>query len=128
MPSYTRVVAGSDTVRAQYDACSKIKRCLSNPWVIAGIIATAVAVPVAIHNAEDGEIAQIYAEIYEGDLAARMEELLLLAGMPTRLSECGVGEDSIPALAEAAAAQWTANFNPRPVGEADFAHFYRSAI
>ncbi len=26
---------------------------LTNPWVIAGTVATAIAVPVAIHNAKD---------------------------------------------------------------------------
>ena len=34
-------------------ACNRLKRWLANPLVIAGIIATAVAIPVALHNARD---------------------------------------------------------------------------
>lgn len=49
------VVAGSNTTRAQYNGFSGVRNFLSNPWVIAGIIATAVAVPVAIHNAGGDE-------------------------------------------------------------------------
>ena len=33
---------------------SRVKFWLSNPWVVAGIVATAVAVPVGIHNADRG--------------------------------------------------------------------------
>ena len=44
------LVSGSETVRAQY--CGAMRFWLSNPWVIAGIVATAVAIPVAMHNAE----------------------------------------------------------------------------
>lgn len=43
------VVAGQQTVRGQF---GPLPFWLSNPWVIAGIVATAVAVPVAIHNAD----------------------------------------------------------------------------
>ncbi|NOY29875.1 MAG: carboxypeptidase regulatory-like domain-containing protein [Planctomycetes bacterium] len=30
-----------------------IKQALSNPWVVGGLVAAAVAIPVAIHNADD---------------------------------------------------------------------------
>lgn len=42
------VVVDRDTVRGQYGGA--LRFWLSNPWVIAAIVATAVAVPVAIHN------------------------------------------------------------------------------
>lgn len=61
------LVAGRDMVRGQdyyydnytyYDnyspPLSRVKFWLSNPWVVAGIVATAVAVPVGIHNADRG--------------------------------------------------------------------------
>jgi hypothetical protein len=32
-----------------------MKRWLANPWVIGGIVAVAVAVPVALHNANRDE-------------------------------------------------------------------------
>ncbi len=45
------VVAGQDLARGQLGA--RMRAWLSNPWVVGGIVATAVAVPVAIHNADD---------------------------------------------------------------------------
>ena len=43
------VVAGSNTVRGQ-NGMSSFRNFMANPIVIAGIVATAIAVPVAIHN------------------------------------------------------------------------------
>ncbi len=61
-------------------------------------------------------------------LIARLESLLNLAGMPRSLAECGVQRSEIPRLAEEAARQWTATFNPRPITAADFAQLYEAAF
>ena len=53
--------------------------------------------------------------------------LLRQAGLATSLSELGISSPDIPALAAAAARQWTAGFNPRPVAEADLARLYEAA-
>ncbi len=45
------VVAG-ETVRGQF-GCTPLG-FLMNPWVVGAIVATAVAIPVALHNADDG--------------------------------------------------------------------------
>ncbi len=47
------VVAGAETVRGQLGCCGAPCFWLSNPWVIAGVTATAVAVPVIMHNTND---------------------------------------------------------------------------
>ncbi len=47
------VVRGVDMVRGQWCGFPRLRCMLTNPWVIAGLVATAVAVPVAIHNARD---------------------------------------------------------------------------
>ena len=39
----------------------------------------------------------------------------------------GIAEDELPALAEIASRQWTAQFNPRAVGRADFERILASA-
>src|SRR5262249_30241693 len=52
-------------------------------------------------------------------LAERLTHLMHLAGLPTSLSECGVSDGILPLLSEEANQQWTARFNPRPVGEAE---------
>ncbi|MCA9450990.1 MAG: iron-containing alcohol dehydrogenase, partial [Candidatus Omnitrophica bacterium] len=59
-------------------------------------------------------------------LASQIEDYLRLADLPTRLSEYDIPEEEIDALAEEAAKQWTAQFNPRKAGKEDFGHLYRS--
>ena len=60
-------------------------------------------------------------------LAERIEQLVRACDLPTRLRDCGVSDSILHLLAEEAAAQWTANFNPRPVTEADLLHVYEQA-
>src|SRR5260370_2677197 len=52
-------------------------------------------------------------------LAERIRAMMAAAGLPTTLGECGVSSGILPVVAEAAAQQWTARFNPRPVTDAD---------
>src|SRR5580658_750273 len=82
-------------------------------------------------NAADPATAQLYDELGEtkaAGLAAKVEWLLNLAGMPRSLAESGVTISSIPLLAAEAAKQWTASFNPRPVGEKDFIGLFEEAF
>ncbi len=60
-------------------------------------------------------------------LARRLTAFARAAGLPTRLRDCGVSDTILPLLAEEANAQWTARFNPRPVGEADLLGVYQAA-
>src|SRR5688572_26939848 len=61
-------------------------------------------------------------------LVSWLEMLLKLADMPRSLAACGVKESMIPTMAEEAAKQWTATFNPRPVSVADFIALYTDAF
>ena len=61
-------------------------------------------------------------------LASRLSRLLDAAGLPRRLSECGVKDSLLPELAALAAEQWTAGFNPRPVRSEDLLAVYRRAM
>jgi alcohol dehydrogenase len=74
------------------------------------------------------DIAAVYRSYHEGDLPARITELLQAAGLKTRLSELGVDPAKIPTLAQGAAKQWTANFNPRDITEPDFVKLYEAAM
>lgn len=60
-------------------------------------------------------------------LILRLHGHLSEAGMLLSLAACGVTKDAIPMLAEEAATQWTAQFNPRSVAAEDLANLYRSA-
>lgn len=74
--------------------------------------------------------AGIYAAIMAdaGALAARLEQMLGAGRIPRRLSALGVTAAGLPALAEEAAKQWTAGFNPRAVTAGDLLGIYRGAM
>lgn len=78
-------------------------------------------------NRRDPDVARIYDELAPG-LDLRVEQLLASAGMKSRISEFGAGEEILPKLALEAANQWTANFNPIPLTADDFEQIFRSAL
>ncbi len=61
-------------------------------------------------------------------LVSRLEALLDLAHLPRRITGPRANRKMIPLLAEEAAGQWTATFNPRPVSTADFVKLYEAVI
>lgn len=61
-------------------------------------------------------------------LAAAIERLLAAAALPRRLNDLGVLRTALPELAQQAAAQWTAGFNPRPVGPAELERIFTDAF
>jgi alcohol dehydrogenase len=80
------------------------------------------------YNQAEPAAASTYAELYAGDLADRMTELLTLAKMPLQLTRYGIQQEHISDLASQAAKQWTAGFNPRPVDEVAFREIYTAAL
>jgi len=71
-----------------------------------------------------------YADLMEdaGALAIRLATMLEIAALPRTLGQVDASADLIPKLAAIAAKQWTATFNPRPVGDAEFAEIFRAAL
>ncbi len=61
-------------------------------------------------------------------LCARLEALLNGAGIARSLGSLGADPKWIPTLAEEAARQWTAAFNPRPVAADEFAALYEETF
>jgi alcohol dehydrogenase class IV len=61
-------------------------------------------------------------------LDASLDGLLNLAGFPRSLADCAVPRSAIPMLADEAAQQWTAAFNPRKVAVQDFVKLYEAAF
>ncbi|QOV88047.1 iron-containing alcohol dehydrogenase [Humisphaera borealis] len=70
-----------------------------------------------------------YADLIEDPhaLAARVEAMLATGGLPRTLSEVNVSPTRLAELAAMAARQWTAQFNPRKVGEPEMLELYRMA-
>jgi alcohol dehydrogenase len=60
-------------------------------------------------------------------LARRVEELRTHAQLPKSLAELGIPEAALPGLADEAARQWTAGFNPAPATATDLLEVYRLA-
>jgi alcohol dehydrogenase len=100
-------------------------------------VAVALMLPHVVRwNA--AEVGPLYADLLDGPgtpdpqagerLAAELEQVAALCGFPLGLSEAGVTDDALPALAEAAAAQWTGGFNPRPLTREAALALYRAAL
>ena len=86
-------------------------------------------------NAEDSTAATLYREHARAagmadaaEIAGRIEHLMEMAGLRERLRTFGVVEEELPKLALEAAAQWTAQFNPRPVVADEFARMYQQIL
>jgi alcohol dehydrogenase len=58
----------------------------------------------------------------------RIRHLMKISQLPTSLSALGVTRTILPLLAEEAAQQWTARFNPRPVTEEDILSIFQAAF
>ena len=61
-------------------------------------------------------------------LLKRLDHLVCLADLPRSLAELGVDASAVPLLAEEAAKEWTAGFNPRSIGVDDFVGLYTAAL
>lgn len=61
-------------------------------------------------------------------LVSTLEGFVRAAGLPLSLGDSGVGAADCAALAEEAAGQWTAQFNPRPVQRAEFEALFEAAV
>lgn len=84
----------------------------------------------AQQNGTRGHYDQLAAAGGLADVAAlirRLEDLLDTADMPRTFADAGVPATAIDQLAQDAAGQWTAQFNPRPAEQADFVSIYQAA-
>ena len=61
------------------------------------------------------------------ELAARLDELARIGGMPRTLRDLGVPQDGLAILAADAEKQWTGTFNPRPFNAAAAFELYQAA-
>jgi len=71
---------------------------------------------------------QVSAEESCDQLAQLVQGLVTQAGLPTSLSQCDIPRENLSKLADQAAEQWTAQFNPRKVGSGELATIYEQAF
>ncbi|MYF54960.1 iron-containing alcohol dehydrogenase [Candidatus Poribacteria bacterium] len=92
-------------------------------------IAVALMLPHVIRfNIET--IEELYSEIYPAKtIVDRIKHLKKIGELPNKLQEChvknSVDSNDIPTLANDAADQWTAQFNPRPLQIHDYIELYK---
>ena len=79
-----------------------------------------LAADVGLTDANDENASELLADF--------VRSLVVQAGLPTCLSGCGVDVDLLGQMAVEAAAQWTANFNPRVVDNERLKELYECAI
>jgi alcohol dehydrogenase len=132
--------AGIAIENSMLGACHACANPLTAHYGLTHGIAIGILLPHVIrYNAE--AVSPLYADLARGSgllngdqhvaaesLARRVTELMVKAGLPTSLSACGVGSGILSLLAEEAADQWTAKFNPRPVNERDLFQLFESAL
>jgi alcohol dehydrogenase len=118
-------LAGAAIEASMLGAAHSCANPLSARYGLAHGVAVGLMLPPVVRfNAPAAR--DLYADLHPR-LAERLEELRALFGLPGSLREVGVEEDLLPLLAEEAARQWTAQFNPRPVTAAELLAIYRAA-
>ena len=128
--------AGLAIEHSMLGAAHSLANPLSARCGLAHGLAVALSLSVVVRfNAQDPLARERYAELARGagwiTAGARAEEgleallaflraCLAAAGVAPALAAHGVRREQLPALAEEASRQWTAQFNPRPLGRAEF--------
>jgi alcohol dehydrogenase len=133
-------LAGTAIENSMLGACHACANPLTAHYGITHGLAIGIMLPHVLRFNAHGSAAGLYQELTEEaglrngqptpteTLAERINHLMQLAGLPTRLGACGVSAGILPLLAEEANSQWTARFNPRPVGEKDLLGMYEAAL
>ncbi len=93
-------------------------------------VAVALMLPHVIRFNET-VVGDCYRQLHPGgDLADRVAELKDVGNLPNTLQACGVQypipSTDLPILAKEASAQWTAQFNPRPLSPQDLMTLYEA--
>ncbi len=128
--------AGAAIERSMLGATHACANPLTARYGIVHGVAIGVMLPHVIRfnaetcSADYAQLAQVLDSPRRGSVTAllkRVETLLQEASMPTGLSDLGVPAGDLPRLASEAASQKTAQFNPRPVTDAEILNLYKAA-
>jgi alcohol dehydrogenase len=127
-------LAGAAIEKSMLGAAHACANPLTARFGIEHGVAVALMLPWVVRfNGRD--MAAVYGELTPGArpdrapemLATRVEALRAAGSLPARLRDAGVPRAALPDLAGEAAGQWTAGFNPIPVGRRELRSFYEEA-
>jgi alcohol dehydrogenase len=133
-------LAGAAIENSMLGAAHALANPLSAHFDVIHGVAIAVMLPHVVRY-NSGAVGGLYADLAAdaglcevGDpragelLAGHLASLAKRAGLPERLSECGVERTAIPQMSAEAAQQWTGRFNPRAVDEQTLRELYEGAL
>ena len=121
-------LAGAAIERSMLGAAHACANPLTRRFDITHGVAVGVMLPHVVRfNAGRGENPYEAIASDPHALAERIVEMGAIAQLPRLLRHWEIPQSEFPALAEEAAAQWTAQFNPVPVGVSDFLGLFRAA-
>lgn len=128
-------LAGAAIEASMLGATHALANPLTAHFNITHGVAVGMLLPSVVRfNAADPEVAELYSQMAaavrverspEG-LALWLEGLLRKANLTSSLQQLEVTQDAIGQMAVEATDQMTGRFNPRPVGEKEFAQLYKS--
>ena len=124
-------LAGAAIENSMLGATHALANPLSAHFGVTHGVAIGIMLPHVVRfNAVEPATARGYEAIADSaeTLATQLEALLKHAGLNRSLTELGANREMILVLAEEASKQWTASFNPRTIGEADFRALYAAAF
>lgn len=113
--------AAANPLTARHGVAHGTAVMLMLPWVVRFNRETSEPLYRQLTGADNGNGA---AEM----LARRLEALRAAGGLPATLRQVGVERTELAELARLAATQWTAGFNPRPVGAEELRRLYEAAF
>ena len=122
-------LAGAAIEQSMLGAAHACANPLTAHFGITHGVAVGLLLPQVVrYNAAAGS--NPYTDLCEdvGELIERIHALLRCCDWPHGLRPLGVEAERLPELAEQAAEQWTARFNPRPVNAADLLEIYRASL
>jgi alcohol dehydrogenase len=123
-------IAGAAIENSMLGAAHSCANALTAKFDTVHGVAVGLMLPYVIRFNSEGNNRNPYSDLMDEPeaLAGRLERMLDAASLPRKISQVGASADSIRELAGIAAKQWTATFNPRPVGPSDFEEIFRRAL
>ena len=119
-------LAGTAIEHSMLGAAHACANPLTAQYDITHGVAVALMLPHVIRF-NSTVVGDLYRELSpDRELTERIVALKHATGLPHCLRDFGIARSDIPTLAEEAAAQWTAQFNPRPLALQDFVRLYEA--
>lgn len=137
-------LAGLAIENSMLGAAHALANPLTAHWGTIHGVAVGITLPRVVRfNGQQPELDSLYGQLLatlpgsvdrddDRPASVRLADLLIgwgrKAGLPTTIEACGGNRNELDAMSREAAAQWTAGFNPRPLGATEARALYEEAF